>query len=426
MKEDNYLDELFNSSDSDFDFGTEKNDDDDFMKQFEQELKENEDDFPDSAQSLFDNIDQIVDGIGDSETESQNRKKSAAGKRKSEEEQELMRMLSGESDAGENEIGIDEENPFAENVEDTLEEQQEETEENGKRKKKRKSKEKKQKKTGEKSSVLQKISNILFGEEDDIEEKIKKLPESVLNAPPDSVLELTGDELDILNELEKRKIKPSEEKGKKKKEKKKKEKKEKKEKKPKEKKPRPKKQRKPKPPAEPDNTPPLPRVPVILIFVMAGSLLVLIVSGTNLLGYSNSFSEAKKAYLYGNYIEAFEAVAGANVKDKDMDEYEKYHITAMVYAEYEAFESMFDAQVYDIALDSLIRTVQRYDKYFGQAEAYECTYEFEDILQKAETALAQHFGMTVNDAREVYLLEQKTDYSRKIHSILKEMGLSEV
>ena len=63
---------------------------------------------------------------------------------------------------------------------------------------------------------------------------------------------------------------------------------------------------------------------------------------------------------------------GEKVKEKDADTYEKYRITAMVSAEYEAYESMMDAEVYDMALDSLIRTVQRYDKYLQDAETYGC------------------------------------------------------
>ena len=195
---------------------------------------------------------------------------------------------------------------------------------------------------------------------------------------------------------------------------------------PKEKKVKPKKEKKPKPPAEPDNTPPLPKVPVILVFVMAASILVLVLAGTHLLGYSNSFADADQAFAEGRYSDAFLAVAGEKVKEKDTDTYEKYRITAMVSAEYEAYESMMDAEVYDMALDSLIRTVQRYDRYLQDAETYGCRGEFDKIESAAETALQQDFGLTAEDARTMYALSNKETYSREIYKVLEKAGLSEV
>ena len=213
---------------------------------------------------------------------------------------------------------------------------------------------------------------------------------------------------------------------KKEKKKKEKKKKEKAPKQPKEKKVKPKKEKKPKPPAEPDNTPPLPKVPVILVFVMAASILVLVLAGTHLLGYSNSFADASQAFAEGRYSDAFQSVDGEKVKEKDADTYEKYRITAMVSAEYEAYESMMDAEVYDMALDSLIRTVQRYDKYLQDAETYGCRGEFDKIESAAETALQQDFGLTAEDARTMYALSNKETYSREIYKVLEKAGLSEV
>ena len=108
------------------------------------------------------------------------------------------------------------------------------------------------------------------------------------------------------------------------------------------------------------------------------------------------------------------------------DTYEKYRITAMVSAEYEAYESMMDAEVYDMALDSLIRTVQRYDKYLQDAETYGCRGEFDKIESAAETALQQDFGLTAEDARTMYALSNKETYSREIYKVLEKAGLSEV
>lgn len=396
------------------------NDSDEFLKQFEQELNKEETSqgVTKAAQPMLDDIDQIMDsvnsnaeadgeneaddlsiddfgfsdfGLDDAETDSE------AGKTEvlPDEDDELMKILSGTGEETES----SEETAAASAEPQTSEETKEEEE--------------KPKKKG----FFAKLAKLLFGD-DELEDE----EASAAQAEP-VITEMSMEDMDILKELEGSSDGKKEKKEKKKKEKKKKEKAPK---QPKEKKVKPKKEKKPKPLAEPDNTPPLPKVPVILVFVMAASILVLVLAGTHLVGYSNSFSDADQAFAEGRYSDAFQAVAGEKVKEKDTDTYEKYRITAMVYAEYEAYESMMNAKVYDMALDSLIRTMQRYDRYLQDAETYGCRGEFDKIASAAETALQQDFGLTAEDARAMYAMSDKETYSREIYKVLEKAGLSEV
>ena len=414
------------------------NDPDEFLKQFEQELDRDESSqgVTKATQPMLDDIDQIMESVNqEAEMETSAVEKTAEQKEDtaevkndegasedgiddlaiddigiddfglddpetenekavSDEDDELMKILSG--------TGEDSEIPEADNAKAEVQ-----PDDGGKEEKKPK-----------KQGFLAKLSKLLFGDDEPDEEEI-----SGMQAEP-AVTEMSMDDMDILKELEG--SSDDDKKGKKEKKKKEKKKKEKAPKQPKEKKVKPKKEKKPKPPAEPDNTPPLPKGPVILVFVMAASILVLVLAGTHLLGYSNSFADADQAFAEGRYSDAFQAVAGEKVKEKDTDTYEKYRITAMVSAEYEAYESMMDAEVYDMALDSLIRTVQRYDKYLQDAETYGCRGEFDKIESAAETALQQDFGLTAEDARTMYALSNKETYSREIYKVLEKAGLSEV
>jgi hypothetical protein len=396
------------------------NDSDEFLKQFEQELNKEETSqgVTKAAQPMLDDIDQIMDsvnsnaeadgeneaddlsiddfgfsdfGLDDAETDSEAEKTETLP----DEDDELMKILSGTGEETESS-----EKTAAASAEPQTSEETKEEEEKPKKK-----------------GFFAKLAKLLFGD-DELEDE----EASAAQAEP-VITEMSMEDMDILKELEGSSDGKKEKKEKKKKEKKKKEKAPK---QPKEKKVKPKKEKKPKPPAEPDNTPPLPQVPVILVFVMAASILVLVLAGTHLVGYSNSFSDADQAFAEGRYSDAFQAVAGEKVKEKDTDTYEKYRITAMVYAEYEAYESMMNAKVYDMALDSLIRTVQRYDRYLQDAETYGCRGEFDKIASAAETALQQDFGLTAEDARAMYAMSDKETYSREIYKVLEKAGLSEV
>ena len=398
------------------------NDPDEFLKQFEQELDRDESSqgVTKATQPMLDDIDQIMESVNQ-EAANDTAEMAASAVEKTAEQKEDTAEVKNDEDASEDgiddlaidDIGIDDfgldnsetENEKAVSDEDDelmrilsgTGEDSEIPEADNAKAEVQPDDEVKEEKKPKKQGFLAKLSKLLFGDDEPDEEEI-----SGMQAEP-AVTEMSMDDMDILKELEG--SSDDDKKGKKEKKK---------------------KEKKPKPPAEPDNTPPLPKVPVILVFVMAASILVLVLAGTHLLGYSNSFADADQAFAEGRYSDAFQAVAGEKVKEKDTDTYEKYRITAMVSAEYEAYESMMDAEVYDMALDSLIRTVQRYDKYLQDAETYGCRGEFDKIESAAETALQQDFGLTAEDARTMYALSNKETYSREIYKVLEKAGLSEV
>ena len=406
------------------------NDPDEFLKQFEQELDRDESSqgVTKATQPMLDDIDQIMESVNQ-EAANDTAEMAASAVEKTAEQKEDTAEVKNDEGASEDgiddlaidDIGIDDfglDDPETENEKAVSDEDDELMkilsgtgedseipEADNAKAEVQPDDEVKEEKKPKKQGFLAKLSKLLFGDDEPDEEEI-----SGMQAEP-AVTEMSMDDMDILKELEGSSDGDKKEKAPKQ---------------PKEKKVKPKKEKKPKPPAEPDNTPPLPKVPVILVFVMAASILVLVLAGTHLLGYSNSFADADQAFAEGRYSDAFQAVAGEKVKEKDTDTYEKYRITAMVSAEYEAYESMMDAEVYDMALDSLIRTVQRYDKYLQDAETYGCRGEFDKIESAAETALQQDFGLTAEDARTMYALSNKETYSREIYKVLEKAGLSEV
>jgi len=292
-----------------------------------------------------------------------------------------------------------------------------------------KKKAKKEKKSGEKTGFMNKLSLILFGEDDEDEEEVAgKKATDTSNV---SIGVASEEDLALFGEYtEKAPSAPSAEDLKKakkaEKEKKKKEKKEAKEKAKKEKKekpPKPKKEKKPKPPKEPDNTPPLPKKPVFLIFLMVASFVALVVLGADLLGYSNQLTNAKNQYAKKNYSQAFAEISGIEIKEDDFALYEKYHVMAMVAVELDAYESLMSKEFYDMALDCLVRTVGRAEKYRADAEVYGCIQELNELELKAETILSETFGVSKEEALEFYAYRSKEDYSIAIKNVIKELGL---
>ncbi len=320
----------------------------------------------------------------------------------------LMDMLSGDADLSD--IGdllkADENGEELEHSEDEDSEVQDEFERLGSIEELKDLKEAKAKR--KKQGFFSKIMSVLFGPDE--EEDDTKIAED------DSLGSISSENREILKEMD-----ADEGAGKKgKKEKKKKEKKEKKEKAKKEKAPKVKKE---KPPKEIDRTPPLPKKPVILIFIMALSVLILILLGSSNLQYGQDMQQAKDDFASGSYVTAFQTIAGSSVKGKDENFYKKAQVLASIQREYQSYESLSGINENEMALDALIRGYGRCVDGADLAQEYEITDEMAGLKDQILQQLSDHFGVSEEKAAELHAMTKRTDYTKAIQEILAAAGL---
>ena len=258
------------------------------------------------------------------------------------------------------------------------------------------SKEKKGKNSGQKKKGLfAKLSEALFGKDDenDSEEGKEKSKKKKSDSP--------------------------------KKEKKKKEKKPKKAKEKKPKQPKKPKEKKPKKPKEVDLSPPLPKIPVVLIFVMSFSVMVFVVLSSNLLGYSTSMTDAKAAYYSCDYVGAYEKLAGLTAKEQDAEFLEQVRLLALVQEKLVNGDGLYRAGQYTMALDSYICALGRYDVNYSQASEYQIAKEYEDLEKQIVIQLQETFDVTADSAREIYGLRDRTEYTCRVYELVKNAGYME-
>ncbi len=251
-------------------------------------------------------------------------------------------------------------------------------------------------------------------EDDEIAIKASKSP---------TVDVLSGENAEILATLEALEEKPGK-KGKAKKEKAKKEKKTKKPKAPKKPKaakpPKPKKEKKPK---EVDNTPPLPKGPVIMIWLMAASLVALVLLGVNLISYNTPMENAKILQNEGYYAEAFAEIKGLEIKEKDMEFYNQLVILSTVDSELNAYEVFLEAEMQDKAFDSLICAAGRCYLNEADADVFGCLGQLEILKRTASNELEQRYQMTYEEAIEMYTIRDRDDYTLALYKKLTELGI---
>lgn len=269
------------------------------------------------------------------------------------------------------------------------------------------------KKGKKKKGFLGRILTALFGEEE--EEPTGPVAEET------ELGSISDENMGILKELDAEKAKGASKAKKGKKDKKGKDgKKEKTKKEPKKAKPK-----KVKPPKEKDNTPPLPKKPVILIFVMAVSILLLILLGSSNIQYSQDMDYAKECYSKGDYITAYNTMCGTKIKEKDEALYQKVMIMANICQEYDTYETMMGLKEYELALDALVRGIGRYDNFMDEADELGARPELEQLKGIIAKALQDDFGVSEEQAKELCAIHKRKDYTKALQAILVELGLEQ-
>ena len=204
-------------------------------------------------------------------------------------------------------------------------------------------------------------------------------------------------------------------------------KKEKKEKPKKEKKEKPKKEKKPpkeKKPKVPDKSPKVP-LKVILIFVLlAASIVAFILVVQHVLPQKAVNRNARTAFANKEYFKCYSILDETNVSgDKEVLLLNKSRIMAQMELRYKGYEAGMKQQKYLYALDSLIIGFHFYEYNADTASELEITDIYDELGSKFASALADQYGLTPDDARELFAIESRKVYTRRLKEIVKELGL---
>ena len=173
-----------------------------------------------------------------------------------------------------------------------------------------------------------------------------------------------------------------------------------------------------------EKTKPLPKAPVFLIMLLGLSLVLLIVLFTSQTGYSLSIAQAKEYYEQGDYVEAYGCFnQGDKVRKADEELYNKARLTAYLQQPIRSYQVHQKQKMYEEALSALILGVGRYDKNAYEASTAGAAVEYDDMLAKIKKALKKKYGMTLDQARELYTIREKEDYTLELYKIIEKLEL---
>lgn len=164
------------------------------------------------------------------------------------------------------------------------------------------------------------------------------------------------------------------------------------------------------------------KVGASIVFVVLGCIAVFIFLGTKMFSYNSSISNAKSYFESGRYEESYNELAGEDLKEEDKVLYNKVVTIMYVYKQLDAYDAYYKAEQYPQALDSLLKGIREYEKYMPDAIEFDITDNFDSIKNQIIGELSAEYGITEDMAREINNISDSSEYSKRVYSLAQNLS----
>ena len=155
-----------------------------------------------------------------------------------------------------------------------------------------------------------------------------------------------------------------------------------------------------------------------ILFIIFAILTIVIIIGTNIYSYNLSIKNAQEDFDIKKYNEAYYEVYGLKIQDEDIELYDKIMTVMYVNNQLNSYENYMRSDNKEKALDSLVKGLQRYDKYHQLAQRLNITNDLDYVKGKILNKLAEEFNMTETEARKLMTNDDAVDYSEYLYALL--------
>lgn len=160
------------------------------------------------------------------------------------------------------------------------------------------------------------------------------------------------------------------------------------------------------------------RVGTAIIFCFFSILAIVIVLGTNLFSYQQGIDHATKYFETKKYNKAYEKIRGLEIKEKDNSIYQKIMTVMYVNKELNSFNNYYNSKMYPQALDSLLKGLERYDKYLPEAEELEIRDDLDYVKRNIVKELGDAFELSEEKANVLIKINSTEEYTEAVIKIV--------
>lgn len=153
---------------------------------------------------------------------------------------------------------------------------------------------------------------------------------------------------------------------------------------------------------------------VIIVFSFIGALCMFILIGSKTYSYSLGIKNATTNFERKRYTQAYHDIHGSNVKKKDMDIYNKVTTVMYVNKQLNTYNTYYTIGKYPEALDTLLKGLERYDKYIAKAKELGIKSDLDYVRNQIIAELESKFSITEKDAKLLNKNSDQAQYSLEI------------
>ena len=161
-----------------------------------------------------------------------------------------------------------------------------------------------------------------------------------------------------------------------------------------------------------------------ILFVIFAILTIVIIIGTNIYSYNLSIENAREDFAVKKYNEAYYDVYGYDLKikesgvEQDIMLYDKIMTVMYVNSQLNSYEYYMTSNNREKALDSLLKGLQKYDKYLRLAQELVITTDLDYVKSEILEKLDTEFNMTEQDAEKLVANLDPVDYSEYLYDLI--------
>ncbi len=162
-----------------------------------------------------------------------------------------------------------------------------------------------------------------------------------------------------------------------------------------------------------------------ILFILFGVIATFIILGTNTYTYNLSIENAQTDFLIRHYNEAYYDVYGLNIKDEDIELYDRIMTVMYVNSQLNSYHYYMKSHNDEKALNSLIKGLEKYEKYYMLATTLRITDDLEYVKTNILNELNK-FGITEEKAYSMMNMNDVVDYSEYIYELLGKYDLEAI
>ncbi len=160
-----------------------------------------------------------------------------------------------------------------------------------------------------------------------------------------------------------------------------------------------------------------------IVFIFFAMIAALLVMGTSIFSYSLSIRNAEYEFKRDEYTLAYNEIYGLEIKAEDIVLYDQIMTVMYVQKQLNSYYNYYEMGDKPKALDSLLKGLQRYEKYIELAVDLDVDSDLDSVRNKILKEISSVFMLNEQQAMEILQSDSQVEYSQKVYDAVE--GLEE-